>query len=124
MSEVPKEETVVAEQQSGIRIGEKLYDSPDDFTIGEAEVIKTNTGLSPQDLIVGVQDDPTDPTFLRAIAWVVLHRANAKVEWDDKQITEASVGMFFAVPEQEEDANPPASRQKRSSSAKPTTSSS
>lgn len=117
MSETKEETGAVG----GIRIGEKLYDSPDDFTLGEAEVIKEHTGLTPQDLITGVQQDPTDPTYLRAIAWVVLHRESAKAEWDDKRITESSVGLFFNVPDEEAAANPPASRQKRSSSARPTT---
>lgn len=113
-----------AEQIRGIRIGDKVYPSPSDFTIGEAEVIKENTGLSPQDLIVGVSGDSSDPTYLRAIGWVCLSREKGKVvEWDDKRITESSVAMFFEMPDEEEgaDASPPASRQKRSSSAKPTT---
>lgn len=109
-------ETPAVELTAGIRIGEKLYASPDDFTLGEAEVIKENTGLTPQDLIFGVQSDPTDPTFLRAIGWVVLYRENAKTEWDDKRLTETSIGMFFEMPEEDSSkASPPGSRRKRSS---------
>lgn len=104
------------ESQSGIRIGDKVYASPDDFTIGESEVIKQNTDLTPQELITGVQNDPTDPTYLRAIAWVVLHREDAKVEWDDKRISESFIGMFFELPEEEASkGRPPGSRQRRSS---------
>ena len=108
-------------QVEGIQIGDKIYESPDDFTIGEAEVIKENTGLTPQELIIGTQQDPTDPTYLRALAWTVLHREKSSTEWDDKRITTSSIAAFFQIPEANGDANPPGSRRKKSSSDTATT---
>lgn len=107
---------------TGIRVGDRVYPSPDDFTIDEAKVIKRESGLTPQELIVGVQHDPTDPTYLQPIAWIVLHREDETVEWDDVRIGKASIGEFFVVPEQETNGRPPGSARKKSSSARPTTS--
>jgi len=120
------EKAEAQERLSGIKIADKVYESPDDFTLSEAETIKEHTDLTPQDLILGVQQDPTDPVFLRALAWVVLHREKKTTEWDDPRIGQSSVGLFFQVPDDEDDgegeaARPPGSRQKRSSSARPTT---
>lgn len=114
LAEVKAEEA--GEPESGIRIGDKVYPGPEDWTIGEAEIIQQYAGITPQELIVGVQEDPTNPVFLRAIAWTVLHRSDAKIEWDDKRITEASISAFFEVPEEATKNGPPsASRRKRSS---------
>lgn len=116
-----EEATPTAEERvGGIRIGDKLYESPDDFTIGEAETIKQITELTPQELLTAIQADPTDPLCLRAVAWVVLHREDAKVEPDDARITDAFIGAFFEIPEVEA-GDPPASRRKRSSSGRRTT---
>ena len=111
------------EQSAGIRIGDKTFPSPEDFTIGEGNVIYDRIGMTPQELIITVQSDPTHPRALQALAWVCLNRSlRVEVDWDDKKITESSIAMFFDIPEAEAgEGNPPASRQKRSSSAKPTT---
>lgn len=103
----------LAPEMEGIVIDGKLFDSPGDFTIGEAEVVKDNTGMTPQELLLLVNEDNTDPSCLRALAWVVLHRADGKTSWDDERITKSSVGLFFKENEVA-DGSPPGSRQKRS----------
>ena len=102
------------ELDAGVVIGNRLYAGVVDFTIGEAEMVKAMTDMTPQEVLITLNDDQTDPSCLRALAWVILHRENSKTEWDDKRITESSVGLFFKVPEEDPDARPPGGRRKRS----------
>lgn len=108
-------EAEVEELVRGIKVGEKVYESPGDFTLEEARQIKEHIAMTPQEVILGVQADPTDPTLLWALAWVCLSREEPSVEWDDERIGKSSVAEFFQVPEEEAQADPPASRRKRSS---------
>lgn len=98
----------------GVLINNRLYSGVVDFTIGEAEMVKAMTEMTPQEVLITLNEDQTDPSCLRAIAWVILHRENDKVEWDDKRITESSVGLFFKVPPEDPDARPPDGRPRRS----------
>lgn len=103
------------EQVRGIRIADKVYESPGDFTLEEARTIKEHIGMTPQELILGVRVDPTDPTLLWALAWVCLSREEPDVGWEDERIGKSSTADFFEIPDEEPDANPPASRRKKSS---------
>lgn len=107
--------TPEAEDAHGVRIGDKIYPSPGDFTLAEAEKIMEEAGITPQELILGVQQDPTNPTFIRAIAWVVLNREKDGTDWNDRRMQKISIAEFFVVPEEDPDARPPAGRRKRSS---------
>lgn len=122
MTEAPALEAVEttpaepAEPDAGIRIDGKVYEGPADFTLAEAQTIRANCDLTPQDVILGANRDSTDPDVIHALAWTVLHRVNPKVEWDDVPAEKINVGDFWVVPEDKGGAkSPPGSRRKRSS---------
>jgi hypothetical protein len=112
------EETTTEEDEpdSGVRIDGKVYEGPSDFTLSEAQYIRANCELTPQDVILGADRDPTDPDVIQAIAWTVLHRVNPKLEWEGVPLDKINVGDFWVMPaEKEGGGRPPGSRRKRSS---------
>jgi hypothetical protein len=110
-------DTEATEPDSGVRIDGKVYEGPSDFTLSEAQYIRANCELTPQDVILGADRDPTDPDVIQAIAWTVLHRVNQKIEWDTVPIDKINVGDFWVMPEPAKGGqkSPPGSRRKRSS---------
>jgi hypothetical protein len=114
-AEETKAEETPEEPEAGIRIDGKVYEGPSDFTLGEAQYMRAHCELTPQDVILGAERDPTDPDVIQAISWVVLHRINPKVEWDDVPIEKINVGDFWVIPEPKGGQRPPGSRRKRSS---------
>lgn len=103
------------EPESGIRIDGKVHEGPADFTLGEAQYIRAHCELTVQDIILGAERDSTDPDVIQALSWVVLHRINPKLEWDQVPVEKINIGDFWVVPEEEKTGSPPGSRRKRSS---------
>lgn len=113
--EVDEKAPETSEPDSGVRIDGKVYEGPSDFTLGEAQYIRANCELTPQDVILGADQDPTDPDIIQAIAWTVLHRMDPKVEWETVPFDKINVGDFWVMPEEKKGGRPPGSRRKRSS---------
>jgi len=110
------EETTTEEPDSGVRIDGKVHEGPSDFTLAEAQYVRANCELTPQDLIMGADRDPTDPDVIHALSWVVLHRLDPKLEWDGVPLDKINVGDFWVMPpEGKKGSTPRGSRQKRSS---------
>ena len=112
---VEQTEPEATEPDSGVRIDGKVYEGPSDFTLQEAQYIRANCELTPQDVILGADRDPTDPDVIQAISWVVLHRIDPKLEWDGVPVEKINVGDFWVLPKAKAGGSPPGSRRKRSS---------
>lgn len=101
------------QNESKLHIGGADYTIPGDYTIGEAQELKRRfDGLTPQKLMVGLMDDPTDTDFLIPMAWVVLRRElDPSIEPDDERILSTGVIAMIAddedIEEEAEEPRPP-----------------
>jgi hypothetical protein len=111
------------ERPAGLKIDGRFYEMPADFTIQEARVMKEiSNGATPQDIIVGLRVDPSDPDLVAAVVWCVLHRADDKVAADDPRIGNVLIGDMWGDGDDEEEApgdgNPPPSTSRPGSSSR------
>ena len=106
------------ELDRGVRIDGKVHEGPADFTLQETQYIRAQCDLTVGELAIMANDDQTNPDVIQAVAWTVLHRLDAKVEWEDVFKHEITVGTFWVTPEEPEEGKqggPPGSRRKKSS---------
>jgi hypothetical protein len=87
----------------------KEYDLPTSFTLGEARTIKKVSGFVPVDMGAALKSG--DPDAMAAIVWVILHRENPEVSWDE--IDAIDITAFDVVGGEElgpPEVSPPAER--------------